>query len=321
MNEPPRLEDLPPPPRGRHGWPWTVEIPAPAPAGGPTFTIVTPSFNQGDFLEETIRSVLLQGYPRLEYIVLDGGSTDESPRILEKYAPWLAHWRSAPDGGHYQALNEGFALSSGEILAWINSDDKYVPGALAAVGEIFARFAEIEWLTSARPVTWNAAGEEISCPRLPGYSREAFWRGEYGAGHFNSLWIQQESTFWRRSLWERAGGRIDDSLRLAGDFELWTKFFEHAELYAARRRLGGFRVHPGQKTATQLAPYIEESRRVFRQHGGHAQSAPVALARKYVRRGPALLRRLLLRVGLAHPAKAVDRDPRTGEWRIVEEAA
>jgi GT2 family glycosyltransferase len=132
---------LPPPPPGREGWPWTdsEEVPAfPDRAGGwPRITIVTPSFNQGRYLEETIRSVLLQGYPELEYIVIDGGSTDSSVEILRRYEGWLAHWVSERDSGQTVAINKGFARAGGKIHGYLNSDDAYRPNAFARVAAAF----------------------------------------------------------------------------------------------------------------------------------------------------------------------------------------
>src|SRR5262245_21335405 len=141
----PRLDQLPPPPAGRSGWPWTEatpRLPATLPDGAawPRITIVTPSYNQAPFLEETIRSVLLQGYPNLEYIIIDGGSSDGSVELMRRYEPWLAYWVSEPDGGQSEAINKGWCSATGTVTTWLSSDDIYTPGALKAVAEGMARW-------------------------------------------------------------------------------------------------------------------------------------------------------------------------------------
>ncbi len=138
----PALVDLPAPPEGKTGWPWTVEsshVPPCRKDGSqwPRISIVTPSYNQGEFIEETIRSVLLQGYPDLEYLVFDGGSTDGSVDIIRKYARWLTWWTSAKDGGQTDAIDRGLGKSSGQLFNWINSDDMLLPEALFHIASAF----------------------------------------------------------------------------------------------------------------------------------------------------------------------------------------
>ena len=139
----PTFADLPPPPEGKNGWPWTVETPPLPPtrsdgSAWPRISIVTPSYNQGQFIEETIRSVLLQGYPDLEYIIMDGGSTDGAVDIIRKYERWLIHWQSSPDGGQSAAINEGLRYASGSWGNWLNSDDLLTDGALAQIATAIA---------------------------------------------------------------------------------------------------------------------------------------------------------------------------------------
>jgi glycosyltransferase involved in cell wall biosynthesis len=138
------LFELPPPPAGKTGWPWTEETPAlPAArsdgSAWPRITIVTPSYNQGQFIEETIRSVILQGYHDLEYIIIDGGSRDQSVEIIKQYEPWLTYWVSEQDRGQSHAINKGFDRSTGLILGWLNSDDVLLPNALATVAAALPR--------------------------------------------------------------------------------------------------------------------------------------------------------------------------------------
>jgi glycosyltransferase involved in cell wall biosynthesis len=131
----PTLDELPPPPPGKSGWPWTEISTTLAPpvvngASQPKITIVTPSYNQGKYIEETIRSVLLQQYPNLEYIIMDGGSSDESVEIIKKYSKWISYWKSEPDKGQSDAINKGMKIGTGSIAGWINSDDMLCKDAL-----------------------------------------------------------------------------------------------------------------------------------------------------------------------------------------------
>lgn len=220
-------------------------------ANCPVITIVTPSFNQAEFLEATIESVLSQGYPALEYIIVDGGSTDGSVEIIKKYEKHLQYWCSEPDRGQHDAINKGFAHSKGEIMAWLNSDDMYCPWCLRTVGTIMRELPEVQWLSTLQPAGWDWHGFSTGFAIINGFSRDAFLEGRYLPSRCAAPlgWIQQESTFWRRSLWEASGGQISPELKLAGDFDLWSRFFLHAELYGVASPLGGFRSRVGQKSS------------------------------------------------------------------------
>lgn len=233
-------------------------IPKTTPAGEawPRITVVTPSFNQAPFLEETLRSVLDQGYPELEYIVIDGGSTDGSREILERYGDRLSSWVSEPDPGHGAALQKGFDRSTGEILAWINSDDKLLPWSLWIVGEIFAQHKDVHWIMG-RHTWWDALGRQVKVQSWP--------RNIYDFLRVESYSIQQESTFWRRSLHERAGGRIRADGQLMVDAELWSRFFPLEELWQVDTTLGGFRVHAGNRSRVDGQRVLAELREIKQQ--------------------------------------------------------
>ena len=219
----------------------------------PGISIVTPSFNQAEYLEECIDSILSQNYPNLEYIIMDGGSTDGSVEIIKKYEKYLSYWQSKPDGGQYQAINEGFRRSTGEIMAWLNSDDKYHSGALHLVELAFRAMPHADWITG-RPTAWNDLGKLTTVfDHVPLWSQERLlFHGK------DDYYIQQESTFWRRTLWDRAGGKIDTTWQLAADFELWCRFFNYSQLIGVDALLGGFRYHSGQKTDTMMDRYEQE---------------------------------------------------------------
>lgn len=287
----------------------------------PLISVVTPSFNQGAFLEETMLSVFGQKYPNLEYIVMDGGSSDESVEILRRHSDHLTFWQSERDHGQYDAINRGFARSTGEVMAWLNSDDKYTPWALSIVGEIFQAHPEIEWLTTLFPLRWDRHGRAVRCSQRHGFSRRAYLAGEnlptgswYAPG-----WLQQESTFWRRSLWEKIGASLDLQWKIAADFDLWARFFQHAKLYAVDTPLGGFRQHGDQKTTNQKNEYQREAREILRTHGGATPGrASSSLRSAAARLCPELLRPCAAKLGLLHPCKlCLRRRDETG-WRIVD---
>jgi glycosyltransferase involved in cell wall biosynthesis len=205
------------------------------PALWPKITLVTPVFNSARYLEATIRSVLSQDYPNLEYVIIDGGSTDGTVEIIRKYEAHLSAWVSEPDRGMYDALNKGFARTTGEVMGWLNASDALHVGGLRLVGSVFATFPEVEWITG-RPTILNADGMAMGVLSLKRWSRFRFLAGA-------NRYIQQESTMWRRSLWERAGNRLDDSWGIPSDFGLWVQFFRHAQLYPVDALIGGYRLH------------------------------------------------------------------------------
>jgi glycosyltransferase involved in cell wall biosynthesis len=219
----------------------------------PKITIITPNRNGAAFLEQTILSVIGQGYPNLEYIVMDGDSSDNSREIIERHSSGITFWESCPDGGLYHALQKGFERSSGEIMGWINSDDILLPGSLFSIAEIFTLSEKIEWI-QGHPVVVDENGRFVY-QRPPVYRPDHFLAKKYHDGRF----IQQESTFWRRSLWERAGGYISREYSYAGDFELWMRFFRFAGNFQTTAMLGAFRTRKeGQISKSYYQEYLKQ---------------------------------------------------------------
>jgi glycosyltransferase involved in cell wall biosynthesis len=224
----------------------------------PRISLVVPSLNQAGTLDACLSSILGQGYPDLECRVMDGGSSDGSVELIRARQRELAGWESGPDGGQFRAVARGLSLSTGEVMGWLNSDDMLWPGSLAVVGEVFAAFPEVEWITSGLPLRYDERGRARVSTVVRGFSLESFADRRHLEGHPGYLWwVQQESTFWRRSLWERAGGRLEGTLRFAGDFELWSRYIRLAPLHTVMAPLGGFRRHRGQKTSSMAGYYRE----------------------------------------------------------------
>jgi glycosyltransferase involved in cell wall biosynthesis len=211
-----------------------VGAPAEA-AKWPRITMVTAVYNGEAYLETTIRSIVEQGYPNLEYIIVNDGSTDGTAEIIKRYEQHVTCWFSQPNRGLYAALNAGFARSTGEIMGWLNASDRLYDKGLFVVGGVFAGFPQVEWITG-RPTACNHSGMPVFIGELRRWSRYRFLAGA-------NKHIQQESTFWRRSLWEKAGGRLDESYRAEGDFELWVRFFRYAQLYPVNALIGAYRFH------------------------------------------------------------------------------
>jgi glycosyltransferase involved in cell wall biosynthesis len=248
-------------------WPWQ-NLPEPLPAGDlasasdwPKISLITPSYNQAKYIEDTIRSVLLQGYPNLEYCVIDGGSSDGSVDVIKKYEPWLARWISEPDEGQTYAIIKGMGLTSGEIVNWLNSDDMLLPGALFSVAEAFKE-------TSADVIVgqdWDFR-EHISAPEFhfkpSGYAYPdclRFWTGEFR--------YHQPCTFFTRPIFERAGG-LDKNLHYVMDYDLYCRMLRipYVKVVYVEDILSGFRLHSGTKTSTQRLNFLMEQRKVSRSH-------------------------------------------------------
>lgn len=237
----------------------------------PRISVVIPSFNQGRYLRATLDSVLGQHYPGLELIVQDGGSTDESAAILEEYSPRLKRWESARDNGQAHAINLGFRHATGEVLAYLNSDDLLLPGTLAYVCDFFARNPDVDVVYGHRVII-DESGMEIGRWILPGHDDEILRWADY---------VPQETLFWRRSVWEKAGSAIDEQFHFALDWDLLVRFLECKARFARLPRfLGAFRVHGAQKTSAEMEETgIREMQKLReRMHGRAVSKAEMRMA-------------------------------------------
>ena len=256
----PPLNELPPPPPGKTGWPWTEEsapLPDHMPDGNawPRITVVTPSFNQGQFVEETIRSILLQGYPNLEYLILDGASTDNSVEVIKKYAPWLSYWVSEPDRGQSHAINKGMNQASGEIVAWLNSDDLYLSGALERVARIWHK-QQTHWVVGKIRVGEFLESAETKTLRLSSSRKfleiAAFWL----VRERNLRTFTQPEVFMSLRAWKAVGG-LSENLNIAMDYHLWAKLaaIGYVPTYLPEE-IAFFRIQRNQKTQPYTANYL-----------------------------------------------------------------
>jgi glycosyltransferase involved in cell wall biosynthesis len=205
----------------------------------PLVSIVTPSYNQAGYIGRTMDSVLGQNYPNLEYFVQDGGSQDGTVEVLKVYSNQLSGWESKPDGGQSQAINLSFARTSGEIMAWLNSDDVLLPGAIHTAVEYFNRHPEVDVVYGNRLLI-DENDMEIGRWIMPGHDSGVLSWADY---------VPQETLFWRRRIWDKVGGKIDESFKFAMDWDLLVRFRDVGAHFAhIPRFMGAFRIHEHQKT-------------------------------------------------------------------------
>lgn len=218
-------------------------------------SVITPSYNQAQFIEGTIQSVLSQEYSNLEYIIIDGGSKDGSQSIIEKYQAQLYHWVSKPDRGQAAAINEGFKLSTGEILAWLNSDDQYLPGTLDKVNDFFQAHPEIDCVYGDLQFI-DHTGRSLYVRRVVPY--------DLGTAIFSETPFGQPSSFWRRSVIERIG-LLDESLKYWMDYEYFVRMgIGNIRFGMIREPLAAFRIHHDSKSSTLLQVKHEEMNHVVK---------------------------------------------------------
>ena len=249
------LHLLPPPPANKTGWPWTAKSQVcwekEISEKWPRITIVTPSLNQGQFLEETIRSVLLQKYPNLEYIIIDGGSSDNSLEIIKKYSQWITYWTSEPDSGQSEAINKGFKMATGDILAWLNSDDLYKNGALKKIGKLFLTYPNVD-IVYGGCINISANGAIINKSKIVPFNKyDLFIRNI----------ISQPSTFFRKRLFNGVGP-LNETLQLCFDVELWRKAATKYNFKYYNQYLSYFRFHSDSKSVSNSLKMKKESAEV-----------------------------------------------------------
>jgi glycosyltransferase involved in cell wall biosynthesis len=242
---------------------------------GLSFSIITPSFNQGRFLDRTLQSVLSQGISEMDYLVVDGGSTDETLPILERYRGRL-RWRSEPDRGQAHAVNKGFRLTSGDIIGWLNSDDVYYPGALAAVEDFFSRNPQAE-------ILYGEADHIDAADRVIGAYPTEDW-------DFDRLkeicFLCQPAVFFRRRLIHRYGP-LDESLQYCMDYEYWLRVGRATPFYRLNRPLAGSRMYPENKTLGERVAVHKEMNHMLRRSLGRVPAKWVfAYAHVWINRRP-----------------------------------
>lgn len=229
----------------------------------PRISLVVHSFNRAAYLDYALDSIVRQNYPNLELIVIDDNSEDESWEVIERYADAISYKEKL--SGHrtspVHALNVGFSHATGEIMGWLNNKNTHMPGSLFTLGEVFSTLPEVEWLT-AIGLLINRDGLITQVSPV----RKDLFESLLQLRHWN---IQQESTFWRRGLWERTGGKLDEEeYPWAFDVALWnTKFFHHARLYHLNTVIGAYRKLPSAQSsarASEFHAYLEKSRQQMR---------------------------------------------------------
>ena len=238
----------------KSGWPWTFGYSdgdaSRSDFEWPLISVITPSYNQAEFLEETIRSVLLQNYPKLEYIVIDGGSEDGSVEIIRKYDPWLGYWVSEKDLGQSQAINKGFRHAKGEILAWLNSDDYYEPNAIrTAVLNLLSRNASIIYGNCNLVTEQGDFLEVIKPARFTFRSLLRYWRP--------SFIPPQPAIIFRRDLYLHFGP-LDENLHYAMDHDFWLKITSNFEPCYVDSILANYRIHDRSKSGKGWETFMPE---------------------------------------------------------------
>lgn len=258
------LDGIHRPPNGRKCWPWIGEIPSrrrseEADSDYPRICIVTPSFNQGEFLEATIRSVLLQGYPNLEYRVIDGGSSDNSIEVIRSFEKELDFWVSEPDRGQAHAINKGFEPASGKIFGWLNADDILLPGALEAVAHSWREQSDaVAWVGGCHRIDMDGKVLSTVVPWGLELERLADWACSGG--------FYQPSCFFSAAKFREVGG-LEENLHFAMDVDLWLHLIKKGRFAVIDRVLSAALIHDGAKTRASRERMQAETVKVQFHHG------------------------------------------------------
>lgn len=253
------LKNLPPPPPGKTGWPWTEQsepLPERMPDGSkwPRISIVTPSYNQGDFIEETIRSVLLQGYPNLEYILIDGGSSDNSVDIIKKYGQYLAYWVIEADSGQSNALNKGFRKATGELIGWQNSDDYYHFNSLRCAAQAIKNYENVEVIYGS---TDNVDSNGKFIRAYPVSSFDIYKLIPY-------LNMCNQSMFFSKKIFEQCNF-IDESFKHGMDQEFLLRLaIKDYKFQFIPEMIGYYRVHENSKGTKQYDICLKDCLSIYK---------------------------------------------------------
>lgn len=256
----------------------------------PKISLVTPSYNQAEFLDETIRSVLGQEYPNLEYIIIDGGSTDGSVDIIRKYEKHIRYWVSEPDDGQTAAIAKGFAQATGDIFGWLASDDYLLPGALRAIAEHFVDNPRTETVSGgclfvdaqSNPLSEKYGQYTMGVPAS--YNRLRFYEQDG---------VAQQSTFWRRDAYEAVGG-LDPAFQFTMDLDLYLRLARRKRFTKLPRMLAAFRLHEDSKTMTIQSTRLKEQARLKEKHGVGSYPAVIQKLLYWRYRIPSLIRKCAL---------------------------
>jgi glycosyltransferase involved in cell wall biosynthesis len=279
------------------GWPWDTYDAIPSertvPASLPLISIIIPSFNQGQFIEETIRSIILQAYGNLELIVIDGGSSDNTVNVIRKYEKWVTYWVSEKDSGQASAINKGLALARGEIIKWLNSDDLLLPGALLALSTAYLKNRDRFFVSPVEHFLDGTNKRRVFKPmNVTHRELVEFWSGR--------LTWNDPGTFYTREVINKVGV-IDDSYRYSFDYEFVLRVSKHFEVLYLNKPAAAFRVHSNSKTISEGEKFIYETAKVSQKYWDELEHVDRSGFQKYF---AITMFRNGIRNVLRHPAAA-----------------